>query len=291
MIFQYDSLVEPISQDGETITLDKWQQPTSNPVIKAVISTALIASLSLVEVIQPVAASTDWIQPTSQPLNIVQPVTHGETVLVEFDVPEPRTDWMQPTSQPLFSEPDKVRGATVLVEVVEAIEVITDWFQPQSEPYFIPLRLVPGETTLVEFAIPVPKIDWQPTSQPLFKTPENTEGQTVLVEFSQPGPRLIEWFVPIVQPIFARPPNIFSIDNTLTNIASVELTFPGKTHAVISIVTSRGIGLSSPITEVGIGVLSSISDSEGLLTIIQARGVSVSSPIESDGEGLDSDLC
>ena len=73
--------------------------------------------------------------------------------------------------------------------------------------------------------------------------------------------------------------------------AKAESAIVECSEAVISIVQSRGQGISSTISDVGVGVLSSMQASEGLLSIIQSRGQGVSSPITSNGVGVESTLC
>lgn len=286
MRYQYDSLVEPISQDGETITLDKWYQPTSNPIIKAVISVALISSLTLVEVVQPVAASTDWIQPTSQPLNIVQTRTPGETVLVEFDVPVPKIDW-QPTSQPVFTIPPNIQGDTVLIEFDIPVPKF-DWYQVTSQPLFKTPDNVWGENTFVELGIQIPAlIEWYaPIVQPVFKTPEILRGESVLVDFSIPvAVPNADWMQPTSQPAPIR------LVIVVSNIIIIEPIGVKCTTGFLSLINSSGVGVNSANTDVGAGILSLINSTQGYLSLNNSRGIGVESAITEEGVGLDSESC
>lgn len=80
---------------------------------------------------------------------------------------------------------------------------------------------------------------------------------------------------------------VFQYRYTATTESAVA---PNATFGLFSIIQSRGLGVLCTISSDGLGVSSSIDESEGLLSIIQSRGKGVTSTITEDGKGVNSGL-
>lgn len=74
------------------------------------------------------------------------------------------------------------------------------------------------------------------------------------------------------------------------------LGFSAKTETILvkiavgiwSRIDTRGQSALSTITDIGSGILSTITVSSGIYSFINSRGQSISSPIDENGQGVDS---
>lgn len=71
-------------------------------------------------------------------------------------------------------------------------------------------------------------------------------------------------------------------------LATVAVDAPDKTFGVLSIIQTRGLGVSSLVTT-SLGVSSAMDSSQGLLSVIQSRGLGVTSSINSS-LGVESEI-
>ena len=143
--FLYQGIADPLTVPaaGETVTLDKWYRPASEPVRKVVAIAAIVGATTFAPPFVPDSAAVTldrWYQPASEPVRTSVPLLleGGMTVAPPF-VPDSAAvtmdRWYQPASEPVRTVPAAQQQATTFVPVVEVPAPSMDsWYQPASEP-------------------------------------------------------------------------------------------------------------------------------------------------------------
>ena len=169
-----ETRTEVVVSGGETITLDKWYRPASEPYFT-----------------KRREANT------------------GQTFL---DVPRTvlLTDWFQPASEPVRRKPTQLLGGEYRFEVPRTI-LLNDWFAEIRQPYFSKLRLLPYGEYRFEVPRTILVTDWfQPISQPSRVLKITVVGETrVDVEETQDA-GIMDWFREVSQPYFSKKRNYFT---------------------------------------------------------------------------------
>jgi hypothetical protein len=214
---QYQVQTEPVSTRPETTTVDRWHQPLSQPVLRAGLAVAVIASGAVLAPPQvaaaPVTSIDRYLQPLSQPVlrtgigAAPQPAATWSTFTPQAAAVT--IGWMAPLSQPAL--PAKEGGDVLALSVSQDPETTTvdRWHQPLGTPLraawrpalFQSTAWVPSTTQAVtvnfgwfqQFLDPR-RASWSPSSQPAFTTtvsqsPEATTVDRWLTPFGVPVPR------------------------------------------------------------------------------------------------------
>lgn len=217
--WQYQSRAEPVLvPSAETITLDKWYRPASEPVRAAVgIATAVLATIGMVE---PAGAFDEiigyqWQQPTSQPVLVApRPVDEGGSFFGSLDPIIPSFGWYEPASEPVRTARFLVGGLSVQnIDPISTSETITldKWYQPASEP----VRVVPRALDVGWFAWHTdtpdpPELSWfQPASEPVRLIPRALDVGWFAWNTTTPDPPVVPdlaWYQPASEPVWVTSP-------------------------------------------------------------------------------------
>lgn len=195
----------------EDIGIDKWYEQYDNPVQRYFPVAAIAASLFFVPVISQAETITvdKWVQPQSQPQNkISYRQTGGE---YRFEVPRTIlvSDWFQPVSEPVRRRPTQLLGGESRFELPRTI-LLSDWFAEVQQPYFSKFRLIPFGEYRFEVPRTILLSDWyQPISQPIQRIRQVNYGGDVRTEVVAAGEivTLDKWYQPISQPFFSTKTN------------------------------------------------------------------------------------
>jgi hypothetical protein len=191
------------------VNLDKWAQPTNQPIQRIAPRAAIGSSVYLLPIQNPVSAAI--FQPTNQPYPRIKLGPAIGTYVVDT-FPHPNipisTDWFQPIQQPYpRQKPTPIQGGSV--QNLDPIQnaVAPDWIQPIQQPYPATKRGPAVGISLVEiFPIPTPapSSDWiPPTQQPIQRIPPRAAvGYFAFnpLPLPSPVPSLASWNQPIQQP-------------------------------------------------------------------------------------------
>lgn len=193
----------------ETITVDKWFNVQENPILRKVLSAAILAgSLFFVdsESLKAGPNFPSWNPPTNQRLVPTLPRQHTG----EFRFEVPRTvllsDWFQPASEPVRRKPTQLLGGESRFEVPRTV-LLSDWYQQASEPLKQKTRQVLGGDTRTDIvaASEIITVDkwYQLPSQPYFT--KRRDPNTGEFRFELPRTILLsDWFQPQSQPYFSK---------------------------------------------------------------------------------------
>jgi hypothetical protein len=139
-LWQYQSLAEPISQESERITPDKWFSQNPELIRPKRFRTAVFAaSLFFVAIVAPVVPTVDaWQQPLSEPVRIVKNHTYITDIqLIVPPVPSLNT-WYQQLSEPVRVVQDNSHitpGAFLdIAPFIVPIPGLDTWYRQLSEP-------------------------------------------------------------------------------------------------------------------------------------------------------------
>lgn len=154
ILYQYDSLVEPISQDAETVQIDKFAPILPEPKRASVFMSALfVASTFFVPVVEAVETVTldKWFQPTSVPVVITPDINRGHYDIDSNALTLPESisldKWYQELSRPVFTRPDIDRSQISFEPVIEII-TLDKWFVETSRPIVLRQDINRGVITL-----------------------------------------------------------------------------------------------------------------------------------------------
>ncbi len=146
--WQYESLIEPVSQAPETTRPDKWHSAIEQPRRLAKFATAVYAaSLFFVPVlVEAVPTVVQWQPQINEPVRVVREITRYEftidpTFLTEAEVPL-LNKWYVPLSEPVRAAPEIVRYEYVIdpLLLTQSENITLDkWYVPLSEP----IRAIP----------------------------------------------------------------------------------------------------------------------------------------------------
>lgn len=193
-LWQYPSLTEPVSQEGENITLDKWWQETARPVFDRRLPTALMFTAAvLVELVSPPAlADIGWLPPTEQPVRIeARQIPTGLSFVDIVSEVLPEIAWTQPTSQPKIdvSREQFTYPSLSFVQVIAPPVSLDQWGQPTNQPRIDIERsqyAYPG-LSLVEIVVPQVFVEldkwYRPLQEPFF-IPDNTQYLSPVAPFA-----------------------------------------------------------------------------------------------------------
>lgn len=141
-LWQYQVTAEPVSQESENITLDKWFSQSPEPIRPSKFKTAVFAAaLFFVGVVLPAAPTVDaWYQRLSEPVRLTKSYAYiTETQLVVVVAPTPPDfGWYQQTSEPVRVVENRVYITIGDLQLDDAQRpetvVLSKWYQELNRP-------------------------------------------------------------------------------------------------------------------------------------------------------------
>lgn len=134
-LFQYQALTKPVLGGPETVSVDRWLQPLSLPVIARRLPAAAMAAALTWSTFTPAAAAPatiGWLSPLSTP-QTVRSVQQQSGAFVP--PPQPAIlGWLQPLDTPRLQRPSPASGASGPVSISPETTTVDRWQQPLSLP-------------------------------------------------------------------------------------------------------------------------------------------------------------
>lgn len=133
-LFQYQALAKPVLGGPETVSVDRWLQPLSQPVWAKRLPTGGVTAPP----VAPVPATIGWLAPLATPQfrKAVQPAS-GAAAPVSTSPETTTVDrWQQPLSLPLWSKSPRAWAPFLAEPLSESPETSSPdrWLQPLSLP-------------------------------------------------------------------------------------------------------------------------------------------------------------
>lgn len=220
--YQYQRSAEPVSQDPEAVSIDKWQGSDNQPVRTSVFSAAVFAvSMAFVPVVSAVETVTvdKWFQPASVPVVERPDINRGsfdidsKVLTLAEDVKIDK--WFQDAPMPVVGKRGVIGDSLSFVPVVAAVETVTvdKWFVELSRPVIRRPKLPDAPASSFVAIVSTTLDKWyRELSTPVVKRQDVNRGRLDIDPqlLTQPEDvKVDKWFQPLSEPVRAieRPVN------------------------------------------------------------------------------------